>query len=217
MKGLLLKDWYIIRNKGKVFFLIIPIYLLIALGGSQNYFFLFFTAVFVAMVPRTLAAYDEHAHWNRYTAVLPLSKGQLVLSRYLILLFFTLASLLLMVLIALGAWQLPVFDSSAVGLKALPANLALMVAITFFYAAFSMPLLYRFGVEKGRVMQSVLMIAFMVVAGIVSSMIVMPDRPEQLSQWLTGPLPFLLAAVGTVLFILSYFLSVKWYRYTDNL
>ena len=205
MKGLLLKDWYILRNKGKMYFVIIPVYLLIALV-QRNSFFLFFCAIFAAMIPRTLASYDEHARWCSYTAALPLSKGQVVLARYIaamLTLGFTLASICALYL------------AGAVLLR-LPMNLGLTVFLFSFYTALSMPCLYRFGVEKGRMVQTALMLVFMIAAGTVAALAENEDflmllhiSPDLLLAGLV------LLSIG--LLAASYFASVKWYRYTPNL
>ena len=176
MKGLLLKDWYILRNKGKMYFVIIPVYLLIALV-QRNSFFLFFCAIFAAMIPRTLASYDEHARWCSYTAALPLSKGQVVLARYIaamLTLGFTLASICALylagaVLLRLPTSLAPLVAQSAL-MVSLPMNLGLTVFLFSFYTALSMPCLYRFGVEKGRMVQTALMLVFMIAAGTVAAL-----------------------------------------------
>ena len=223
MKGLLLKDWYILRNKGKMFLLIIPVYLIIALFEG-NGFFLYFCAVFAAMIPRTFASYDEHARWSCYTAALPLSKGQVVLARYIaavLSLLYTLA--IVGVLYLVGSVLLhqptpmsitPLLRQSAV-MTALPTGVAMMTALFSLYTAFSMPCIYRFGMEKGRIMQMVLMLAFMMAAGAVSMLTAENEIPFLSHMEPSLLLPgMLLVSIGVL--TASYFLSVKWYRYTPN-
>ena len=221
MKGLLLKDWYILRNKGKMFLLIIPLYLAIALFQG-NGFFLYFCAVFAAMVPRTFASYDEHARWSCYTAALPMSKGQVVLARYIaavLSLLYTLA--ILGVLHLVGSILLrqptsltPLLSQSSV-MTDLPTSVSLMAVLFSLYTAFSMPCIYRFGMEKGRIMQMVLMLAFMMAAGAVSMLTAENEIPFLSHMEPSLLLPgMLLVSIGVL--IASYFLSVKWYRYTPN-
>ena len=221
MKGLLLKDWYILRNKGKMFLLIIPVYLIIALFEG-NGFFLYFCAVFAAMIPRTFASYDEHARWSCYTAALPMSKGQVVLARYIaavLSLLYTLA--ILGVLHLVGSILLrqptsltPLLSQSSV-MTDLPTSVSLMAVLFSLYTAFSMPCIYRFGMEKGRIMQMVLMLAFMMAAGAVSMLTVENEIPFLSHMEPSLLLPgMLLVSIGVL--TASYFLSVKWYRYTPN-
>lgn len=222
MKGLLLKDWYILRNKGKMFLIIIPIYMAIALFQS-NGFFLYFCAVFAAMIPRTFASYDEHARWSSYTAALPLDKEQVVLARYItaaLSLLFTLTvtgalCLLGNILLRCSTRLAPLLLQSVI-MTSLPDSLMLMTTLFSFYTAFSTPCLYRFGVEKGRVVQTVLMIVFMMAAGVAAALTADAETDALLAA-IPLPLPLVLLLMGLVLLTASYFLSVKWYRYTPNL
>jgi len=209
VKGLLLKDWYILKNKGKMYLIIVPIYLAIAFR-SQNLLFVFFSIVFAAMIPRTLAAYDDHAHWNCYTAALPVSKKQIVQSRYLLslmfILLFTLCAVILNFIIPFSALTSPLI-------------LAGIASTGIGYIAISFPLLYRFGTEKGRMIQTLLMMFFMIWGGIFSALLAAVSANanallllERIPP-LAGILSVILLLFSALLLFLSYLLSVKWYRY----
>ena len=101
-------------------------------------------------------------------------------------------------------------------MTSLPTSLALMAALFTLYTAFSMPCLYRFGVEKGRTVQMMLMIVFMAMAGGVSALTA--ERGVSALSHI-GPAVLLLGILlaSLALLIASYFISVKWYRYTPNL
>ena len=209
MKGLLLKDWYILQNKGKFYLLIVPLYLIFAFI-SENLLFVYFTAVFMAMIPRTLAAYDEHSRWQLYTAVLPFTKKQLVKSRYLLSLLLVLVFSLLLLLLQL------LFPLT--GLTG-PLGLIGVISTVLGYLSISFPLLYRFGSEKGRTIQTVLMMFFMVWAGVFSALVAAVAGSVK-ALHLLEQVPPLSAVLGIILLLFSftllyfsYCLSVKWYRY----
>ncbi len=86
MKGLLLKDVYIIGKLCKTYFLMdIIFFAAFYLGGdSDKIFWLFYPCIFSGMLPMTLISFDERERWDKYAGTLPYTRTQLVSSKYLI-------------------------------------------------------------------------------------------------------------------------------------
>ena len=84
MKGLLLKDFYTLKSTIKIYAGMIILYRIIgAETGNTSLLYTFFVLA-CAIIPMTAIAYDDRCTWNSYTAVLPVSKTQVALSKYLL-------------------------------------------------------------------------------------------------------------------------------------
>ena len=82
MKGLLLKDFYILRDNLLILFIV-----LLAVGAGMSYltsaWVLITTAAIIMsmIVPATISS-DKTSQWHRFAATLPVSRKQLVASKY---------------------------------------------------------------------------------------------------------------------------------------
>ena len=81
MKGLLLKDFYMLIYYGKVFLLLMLVFLVAGTAIEQNTVFLFFPCLFAGILPMTLQAYDERSGWCHFSGTLPYTRAQLVSDR----------------------------------------------------------------------------------------------------------------------------------------
>ena len=134
------------------------------------------TACIGAMTPFlvlfTLAGYDATNGWERFRACLPVSRGAIVASRYVVVLATTLAMIALscVLAMALGALapSLPLSEATAESLAA-QADLPLLLAaglaggsIVLLVSALILPFLLRFGMNKAtRIVPVVVMLAIL--------------------------------------------------------
>lgn len=140
MKGLLIKDFLVIAKQLKLFLLLIPIMALTA-GTSLASIAILLGAV----LPMTAVAYDEQSKWEQLAAMMPYSKKDLVLSKYLLgylcmagaTILFLLAQFVLTVVTAGNT------DSSFFMILLSIVNGLLLIAV-------NMPILFKFGAQKGR-------------------------------------------------------------------
>lgn len=146
MRGLLLKDLYMMWKYCRSVFTIVLIFFVVSVWGKGNLFLIIYPVILSAMVPVTLMAYEESCKWNLYAAFLPCSRRDLVSSKYLLVLGL---DLLISILIAgiqgLKAGGFSSF-SWAAGLDFFLAPFCLGLAAP----AFMLPFFYQFGTGKGR-------------------------------------------------------------------
>lgn len=151
MKGLLRKDFYVVAKQLKIFLVIIPIITLTAGLYMSPYVLLL-----GASMPMTVIAYDERSKWNELSVMLPYSKKQLVVSKYL---FGYICTLVALTLAAAGQ-----AIAAAMGME-LPfgGSLVLFFSTVFvlLYIPLSIPIFLRFGTTKGRLF----FITFIALAG----------------------------------------------------
>ena len=84
MKGLLLKDWYMIQKYCRSYILITAVFIGISLANGENLFFTFYPCMLCGMIPVTLLGYDERSGWMQYSGTMPYAKEQIVSEKYLI-------------------------------------------------------------------------------------------------------------------------------------
>lgn len=84
MKGLLLKDWYMMKKYCKAYIAIIVVFIAVFLVSNDNLFFVFYPCMICGMIPVNLLGYDERSHWVQYSGTMPYTKAQLVSGKYLI-------------------------------------------------------------------------------------------------------------------------------------
>ena len=140
MSALLLKDYYVIFRQMKIFLLLILVFSCI-----PGTFYSTFAVVYASMLPYTALAYDERSRWDQMAAMMPYSARDVVLSKYL----FVLQTILSVI------WLSDVEGPS------IPVIL-LSVCVAVCILDITLPMMFRFGVEKGRL--AMFLIIFLVCA-----------------------------------------------------
>lgn len=203
MKGLLLKDWYQVKtNMWMMYLTVLAVLAILVFSTSNAYVFpVSYAAVFLGILPVNLLTYDQSVGWVEYGRTLPVSKKTLVAEKYLIGLFCAAAAVviggLFITVISLRTGTTP--DKDALSL------LAGSVCAILLINGIMLPLYYRFGAEKARMLY-MLMFAGMG-AALGGGMVLMDAVPEPgAAIAIVG----VLAAV-LVLYALSWRLSVQWY------
>lgn len=203
MKGLLLKDWYQGKTNMRMMYLtvlaVLAIWILSTSGDSS--FAVDYSAVFLGIMPAYLLSYDHASGWTEYSFALPLSKELQVAEKYLIGLFCAAAAVviggLFITVISLRTGTTP--DKDVLSL------LAGSVCAILLINGIMLPLYYRFGAEKARMLY-MLMFAGMG-AALGGGTVLMDAVPEpDAAIAIVG----VLAAV-LVLYALSWRVSVAWY------
>ena len=84
MKGLLLKDWYMMKQYCRTYPVIAVAFMALSLVDSDNLFFVFYPCLLCGMIPVILLGYDERSGWVQYSGTMPYTKIQIVSEKYLI-------------------------------------------------------------------------------------------------------------------------------------
>ena len=206
MKGLLLKDFYMAAKYCRTYLLIGIVFIAVSFAGpeSQNMFFVFYPCLLCGMIPVNLLAYDERSRWLEYSGTLPYTKAQLVSAKYLLGMIVQGAMLL-----AVGIAQLVRMElagSFQLGEYALMmASIFAMATIT---SSISLPFMFRWGVEKGRIAYYC-MIGFVCAAGYLGSVFFAQGSAQTVSGRVMLAL-FLL--VGTIIYAASWLASIALYQ-----
>jgi ABC-type transport system involved in multi-copper enzyme maturation permease subunit len=205
MIGLLLKDLYMMRQYGKTMGVMLLMFAVISAGlDNPATFFEGFFILMSMMLTITSFSYDALAKWDRYALSLPVTRKEIVGEKYLLSLVLCMGSAVISFLIAFVVLKFSPVDGF--GLKEQFIATIAIICAALFFAGILLPLTFKFGVEKGRL----LMIAIFAVipAAVIALNKAGVSTPSQSSIFAFLKL---LPAVMIVLYILSYLLSVKIY------
>lgn len=155
MKGLLIKDFYLCRKILWIYALMIAIFA-VAQGQQGVLFSLFYSVT----IPINLINYDEGDRFDRLQTVLPLSWTARVLDKYVC------------------AWATIAVVTVCYGVRGLLpgggdvkiAALLFSVAAVLTVQAIMLPMLFRFGTERGRTLCFIAVFALAVLLGALGDM-----------------------------------------------
>ena len=204
MKGLLLKDWYMMKKYCRAYLLIAAVFIAVSLFSNDNLFFIFYPCLLCGMIPVNLLGYDERSRWMQYSGTMPYTKTQIVSAKYLIGLLAQVA-MLLVTGIAQGI-KMTVGGNFVFGEFAV--LMLLLLTMATFTSSISLPFIFKFGVEKGRTAYYI-MIGFVCGASVLASSIL---RGQLVSEIQPNLVLALLAIVGIGVYILSWYLSVVFFK-----
>lgn len=148
MKALIIKDTYVIWRQMKYFLILILIFSALPSGFNNA-----FAVIYTSMLPYTALAYDERSKWDQLAAMMPYSTRDAVLSKYVF-------GWLCIGGAAVLSGLLQMALSLVVDRVFLPGVMVLSVLGAVCILAISLPLMFRMGVEKGRL--AMFLVIFMV-------------------------------------------------------
>ena len=189
MKGLLYKDAVTLMKQLKLFLMMILIFAVI-----PGYNLITFALVYCAMLPFSAMAYDERSKWNRLAAMLPYSDVQLVLCKFILGWLSVLGATLLA---AVAQFAAILIRGAQAELDTMLLTLMVSASVSLILLALSLPFLYRFGVERGR-MTFIVAIVLGVVGVTLFSNVISFDLNSAFSRWLILLVPALAVALNAI-------------------
>lgn len=157
MKGLVRYDLtQLTGNSKRSFYLLYFAGLIVvslAVGGGK--IFSYMAVMIGCMMGVSFFSYETWYHWDRYCAALPLSNRQIVVSRYISLLITTGCGVLLGLVIGLLSFAAGRIELSWTQWL---ASLAQTILVALLYIEIEVPVMYRFGVERGRLVNILLFV-----------------------------------------------------------
>lgn len=82
MKALILKDLLCLRQQAKSVGLVLLVWLVLSVAMGNGMFFCALGVIYVIMLPMMTLSYDERSKWDSRALTMPVTRAQLVLSRY---------------------------------------------------------------------------------------------------------------------------------------
>ena len=190
MKGLLIKDFRLIKVQKNFLFLIGAIGIGLALLSENTVYTIGFVSFIFSMLSISTISYDELDNGNAFLFSLPVTRKTYTIEKYCFGLFM-----------GLGAWLAASFLSTAAGIGRgqetigdLVITAFIVLPLVLFMLAVMVPVMLKFGAEKGRVA----VVFLFAVAYLTMSLLA-----ESAQQWGEDFLPMMdsLPEIGTGAFL----------------
>ena len=199
MTGLILKDLLNLKKQAKVYLILVIFYFVYGAVFENSSMFSSMMTMVAVMIPITAMSYDERSKWDRYALTLPISRVGIVVSRYLLGVIFIVIAFVLSMLVNLVFSKMYSTESILINLASLSAGITVMSVI--------FPLLFKYGVEKGRILMMLVFFAPIAILMIVSKLgVPMPDE-ETIKSFI-----YLSPFIAAVIFLISFYISLSIYK-----
>lgn len=152
MKSLVLKDLYTVLHNSKAFLVMIvamSFFLSFTSEGSGG-FYTIFCCIMGAMLVVTTFSFDNLCNWEPYAMILPITRRDVVKGKFALLLLVSVAGALLG--FALSVLTNTVLPNLTLDLKEQAFYLLPGFSIALFMGSLSIPLIFKFGAEKARLL-----------------------------------------------------------------
>jgi len=193
MKGLIVKDLYMLFKYFRAFLILMIVFLLIPFVDMENTFFFFYPIVVISMIPVSLIAYDERFRWAKYCDALPLTRAQAVSAKYIL-------CLILVSSVGIITATLLLVSSSPNNVNML---LSALITLGLLSPSMLLPVVFRFGAERGRIMYFVILGGFCAIASLIPQV--------SLPQIQSVPGILALPLLAALIFGISWLLSIRLY------
>ena len=206
MKGLLLKDFYMITKYCKTSFLIIAVFILAAVFDSSNSFFFIYTVILTATIPITIMSYDERCKGNFYCDCMPFSRKKAVASKYILMLLVISITIMLISIIQAatqiknGTFEFQNYITLVIG----------VFAMTIIAQSIMLPIIFKFGVEKGRIAYYI--ITGTICGGVIAIHTIFKEEKIQFIFNQSYIAILIIVIIAAALFVLSLILSITFYK-----
>lgn len=203
MKGLILKDFIAIKKQGRVLILLALFYIVYSVAIKNISMFGVMISLICTMMAITTLSYDEYYKWDKYALSMPISRKTIVLSKYLLGLLADLVGMAVVLPISIIIGVLtPKVDIVETLLMVLAFG---ATALTFL--AIVLPVFFKFGMEKGRLIMMAIIFLPTVLGLIISKLGMQPP-----SEAFLNVLPYMLVFGFVIVIVLSIQISIAIYN-----
>ncbi|WP_303868901.1 ABC-2 transporter permease [Acetobacterium wieringae] len=201
MKGLILKDLLNLKSTFKMLGVMMVFFAVVFLPQGNGFIFGMIILMFAMMVVTTIS-YDDLAKWDAYALTMPVTRKEMVLSKYLVMVILnTLGAVLSLAVGIVGS----IIMGKSFDLEIL-AIVGVIYLVALIFGSVIIPLIYKFGTEKARLL-------LVLCALIPTALILLVEQLGVSLPTIGNPWIYLIALIGfsVVGVVLSYLISVKIY------
>lgn len=206
MKGLLIKDLLNLKKNFSTVIIIIALYFLFAFKSGDPSILTGMIVFLLATMSITSMAYDDLAKWDKFALAMPISRKKIVYSKYILSVLLSLVGVVLST--AIGYVVILLKGKMSIQDFLLASYIIFGVAIIF--SCIILPLVFKFGVEKSRLMMMAVFIIPVALAYALSGIgVPMPTENQFMTILKVSPLIIL------IILYLSSSISYNIYRKKD--
>lgn len=213
MKGLIIKDLCVIKNQMKTLLLVLAFFVIFSIINEDATFILFLVPFYMIMILITTFNYDEFNKWDSYCNSLPLSRKEIVKSKYIL---FNATSLIVLILGIIASFIIPnfientTFESLFASIIGVAFGICLVISLLI-------PFYYKFGSSKGRIMLFLCIVILALLIGMITSLDIFNNKElmnllNSLNNLSLGMITLLLIILTSIVMSISYYISVRIYK-----
>ncbi|MDY5649339.1 MAG: ABC-2 transporter permease [Lachnospiraceae bacterium] len=207
MKGLLLKDWMMLKKYCRIYFFMLVIFAAASVGTGDNSFFVMYPMLLSGVLVVTLISYDERTRWNVYCNTLPCPKSMQVNEKYMITLLLVGVTFICLAVLQFVRQLL----SGGINWNEYLVLLVILLTVGILPTTILLPIVFRWGVERGRIAYYVV-IAGGVAGGMVFSNLIPIGNRNDIPVLSGRFLPLLVLLILAFLLAVSWMLSLRFYQ-----
>ena len=206
MKSLILKDLYNIGHNTKQMVLMLLFLAICFVPTSDAYGYIIMCALMCGMMIATTFAFDAQCKWESYALVMPVTRKEYVVSKYLVAGVFVIAGILFG---SVGASGYKIFKGSF-DIKTLLVSMGAAVLVGLFFTSLYIPFLIKMGAEKARMILigvvAIPSIIIYVIYKLMMALHVAITEEVVMVGIIVVPIVLILIVIGSV------FISIKLFR-----
>lgn len=213
LKGLLTKEIILIKGYKKTLILFTILAAMICFfNDSITTFIPIYLPLILGMIALNSFAYDNQSNLDRYLLSFPVNKKDVILSKYIYIFSLTVLGAILGIVFAIilqiirDSSLLNVEDIISTGVGALFGMMILQI--------FQIPILVKYGYEKGRMVRMLVIILLVMIAGAISltQFKITSLSIDEILNMLKQYGFYIIAIITVLLYILSYKISYNIYK-----
>jgi len=148
VKGLIIKDILNLKRSLGSIVAILIFYIFLAYNSGDPSMLIGMVVFLLAMMTITSISYDDMAKWDKLALAMPISRKTIVLSKYVLSLLLIATGIFLSTTIS----YIIILINSDIGLPQLLLTSYIIFFLSTIFISIVLPLIFRFGVEKSRLM-----------------------------------------------------------------
>lgn len=206
MKGLIKKDFLLIKSNLKSFIVIILVFTLFSMKGEG--FDVSFILPFLAiMMFISTFSWDEFNNFNAYAITLPIGRRNIVKSKHISAIIFIAIDTIIGLIIS---YLTTILSKNIFDIEVILSNLFGTILGLSIILAIWLPIVYKFGVEKGRIMLFVGVFAIVFLCATLSKLFDFTSLINFLNS-LDKVLFIAIPLASIAIMVISYLISVRIY------
>ncbi len=203
MKGLIKKDLLVIKSNIKHLLLLVLIFCFLSIDGNNMFYYI---PTFIStMLFITTFSYDEINKWDSYAITLPKGRKNVVKAKYITSILIICWAILLTYIGGIIFGEL----SNSLNISLLNNNIYSCLFGALLIISLSFPLIFKYGVERGRIFLIVIIFGFIFLISLISKYITIPEYLKNIDNQYGM---YIISIIILLILFISYLISKKIYQ-----
>lgn len=205
MSGLLVKEYYTLHRYIKQYILLFIFFGALTVYMDSVIYFQAMVTMSMCMLVFTGMSYDSTAGWDKYVMTMPVSRKDVVRSKYIICVIYAATAIVVSGIFSIIINR--IYPMEDVGLMLMTIMAMTLLCLIFIIYSILLPMIFKLGVEKTRILMiAVIMIPVFAILGTAEYM------PESVLDFIEQHAAIFGAAgviMSVLIYCISYFISVR--------